>query len=690
MATGERAFAGETGAETMTAILRAEPPQLGVPESPIPPPLERVVRHCLEKNPRQRFASAADLAFALENRVGASSSQRSGPALVPAGGVMRRRGLAAAALGVALVAAGALGGWLLASRAGKPAPGEAGIPRPTFRQLTKTPGGESGPSLAPDGESFVFVKRDGEDLDLFVQRVDGTKAIPLTADCAQDDLDPAFSPDGRLIAFHSDCDGGGLFVMGATGESRRRVADFGYWPAWSPDGRELAVVTEVLDSPTSRNSRSELWAVRVDSGERRRVSEHDAMGPSWSPDGRRIAFWGLRGDSFQRDLWSVAADGSQLAEEAAESIFDDPPLDWAPVHSRDGRWLYFLSTRGGTFNLWRVALDPASGRRSGEPEPLTAPSSGVWPYSLSADGRRLVFTDRNIEGEIVKAPFDLTRRALAAPPVSAFSGSFELREQKLSPDGEWILFVNEDLPQHLHLVRADGTGYRQLTEGADRNRQGEWSPRADWIVFQTNRGDSSLAVVRPDGGGWQSLPVGLGLTTPRWSPDGRTISSFNTSEGGVLFDVGAGLGAPVRSDLPPVTDGVLFWPTAWSADGALLAGRATQGGRLGDIAVRSMERGEYRMLPGTSGAQGDFNMTFVDDRHLVYTSDEALWMVDALGGEPARIYSPPAGRRVANLSASADGRWLTWIERADESDVWLMTLEEPAAAEPRPQAGSPP
>jgi Tol biopolymer transport system component len=681
MATGERAFAGETGPETMTAILRHEPRQLGVPESPIPPGLERVVRHCLEKNPRQRFRSAEDLAFALESLSGGSSSQRSGGVAAVAERTSRRRPALAAAAALALLGAGGVGGWLLSrgpSAGGAAA--AAGVVRPTFRQLTKTPGGEGSPSLAPDGESFVFVKRDGEDLDLFSQRIDGAKAIPLTAECEADDLDPAFSPDGRSIAFRSECEGGGVFVMGATGESRRRVADFGYGPAWSPDGRELAVVSEVLDSPTSRNSFSELWVVRVDSGERRRVSDQDAMGPTWSPDGKRIAFWGLRGDSFQRDLWSVAADGSERAVEAAQSISDDPPLDWAPVYSRDGRWLYFISTRGGTFNLWRVAIDAASGRPRGEPEPVTAPSSSVWTFALSADGRRLAFTDRNMEGEIVRAPFDVARRALAGPPAAAFSGSFELREQKLSPDGEWILFVNEDLPQHLHLVRTDGTGYRQLTDGPDRNRQGEWSPRADWIVFQTSRGDSSLAVVRPDGGGWQSLPVGYGLTTPRWSPDGSTISAFNTAEGGLLFDVSGGFGAPVRRELPPVSEGLLFWPTAWSSDGALLAGRATREGRLGDIAVRSMATGEYRMLPGTSGARDDFNMTFVDDRHLVYTSDQALWILDALGGAQTRIYSPPAGRRVANLSATSDGRWLTWIERADESDIWLVTLDEPAPA----------
>src|SRR5688572_20969917 len=158
MATGERAFAGETGAETMTAILRHEPPRLGVPESPIPPGLERVVRHCLEKNPRQRFRSAEDLAFALESLAGGSSSQRSGPATAVEEPRTRRRPALAAAAALALVGAGGLAGWLLArGPSGGGTAAAAGALRPTFRQLTKMPGGEGSPSLAPDGESFVFV-----------------------------------------------------------------------------------------------------------------------------------------------------------------------------------------------------------------------------------------------------------------------------------------------------------------------------------------------------------------------------------------------------------------------------------------------------------------------------------------------------------------------------------------------------
>ena len=680
MLTGRRAFAHGSAVETMSAILREEPPEIESLSEKFSPALARLLQHCLEKRPDERFQSARDLAFDLRSlATGGSSSGRSGRAAVVAESPARRRALAAALL----VAVGALAGGVAATLLRRPAAPAAAVLRPTFRQLTKLPGGEGSPSLAPDGESFVFVKRDGGDADLFLQRIDGAKPIPLTADCAQDDTDPAFSPDGRSIAYRSDCGGGGIFVMGATGEASRRVTDFGYAPAWSPNASELAVVTERTGPPTSRNSISELWAVRVDSGTRRRLTEHDAMAPTWSPDGRRIAFWGLRDETFQRDLWSVAADGSQSAKAAAVSIVDDPAIDWAPVYSHDGRWLYFASTRGGTFNLWRLAVDSATGQPRGAPEPLTAPSSWAGPFDLSADGRRIVFVDRNAQTEIVRAAFDPARQELAAAPAPVFSGSFELREQQLSFDGQWIVFTNEDLPQHLHLVHTDGTSYRQLTTGDERNRQGTFSPAGDWIAFQTNQGDSSLHVIHPDGGGRQPIAVGRGFTNPRWSPDGTKLLTFNTNLGGMILDLAAGFGSPVKQELPPVAPGVLFWPIAWSPDGGLVAGSAVTAGQVGDIHVWSLADRAYRKMPWSRGSQIDYSLAFVDRDHLAFGSGGELWLGGIRGGEPRRLDTVPPGHRITNISASRDGRTITWIDNADESDIWLMTLADGPTANSR-------
>ena len=640
MLTGKRGFARQSSVETMAAILRDEPPEIEALGERHSPALARLLQHCLEKRPEERFQSARDLAFDLRSLAGGGSAvERSGvapsSALAPA-----RRSSPGWALPLLLLAAGLVAGWLAGSRRPGPGGAAAGALQLSFRQLTKVPGGEGAPTLSPDGETFIYVKRDGGDQDLFAQRVEGSTAIALTADCAENDFDPAFSPDGRSVAFRSDCGGGGIFVMGATGESRRRVADFGYQPAWSPDGR-------------------------------------------------RIAFWGLRGRSFQRDLWSVAADGSTPATESAVSLVDDPALDWSPVYSGDGRWLYFISTRGGTFNYWRFPVDAATGERRGEPEPVTAPSSWGGRFELSRDGRLLVFADRNIETEILRAALDPAGLRFTAPPASVFSGSFVLREQNQSPDGAWLLFTNEDLPQQIHLVRPDGSGYRQLTEG-DRNRQADFSPDGAWIVFQTTRGEHSLAAIRPDGGGWQPLPVGPGFATPRWSPDGSTISGFDNNKNAMLVDVRGGLAGATVRELPPVAPGVLFWPVAWSADGALLAGRATRAGQIGDIVVRDMATGTYRELTGSAGAPEDFNLVFIGNRHVVSISGSGLWVRDVASGEAKMLYEAPAGRALASVAASRDGRWLSWIERADESDIWLMTLEDAAGrARPGGSAASP-
>ncbi|MEO8196174.1 MAG: protein kinase [Thermoanaerobaculia bacterium] len=679
MLTGRRAFAHGSAVETMSAILREEPPEIDTLGEKFSPALARLLQHCLEKRPDERFQSARDLAFDLKSLAsGSSASQRgeiAAQAAVAVGHSARRQGLIA----LLLIGAGALAGGFVATVVRRPVDAASAVLRPTFRQLTKLPGGEGNPSISPDGESFVFVKHDGGDDDLFLQRIDGAKPIPLTADCAEDDTDPEFSPDGRTIAYRSECGGGGIFVMGATGEASRRVTDFGYAPAWSPDASELAVVTEDTGAPTSRNSVSELWAVKLESGARRRVSDHDAMAPTWSPDGRRIAFWGLRDETFQRDLWSVAADGSESAKTAAASIVDDPAIDWAPVYSHDGRWLYFASTRGGTFNLWRLGLDPATGAAHGEPEPLTTPSSWAGPFDLSADGRRIVFVDRNAQTEIARVAFDPARLALAAAPMPVFSGSFELREQQQSFDGQWVVFTNEDMPQHLHLVHADGTGYRQLTTGDERNRQGTFSPQGDWIAFQTNQGISSLAAIHPDGGGRQPIVVGRGFTNPRWSPDGKSLLTYNTSGGGMILDLSSGFGSPAKQELPPIAPGVFFWPIAWSADGDLVAGTAVTAGQVGDIYVRSVADHAYRKMPWTRAGQFDYSLAFVDRTHLVYGFGGELWMGDIRSGEPRRIYSALPGHRVTNISGSRDGRSLTWIDNADESDIWLMTLEEKAS-----------
>ncbi len=131
--------------------------------------------------------------------------------------------------------------------------------------------------------------------DIYRQRVGGEVAFNLTEDSPADDTHPAFSPDGELIAFRSEREGGGIFLMGATGESVRRLTDFGYNPAWSPDGEELFTERIAINSPTGINTKGEIWIVNVKTGDMRRSTEGGCLSTqlvsSRFPDRILLGFW---------------------------------------------------------------------------------------------------------------------------------------------------------------------------------------------------------------------------------------------------------------------------------------------------------------------------------------------------------------------------------------------------------------
>ena len=139
-------------------------------------------------------------------------------------------------------------------------------------------------------------------------------------------------------------------------------------PAWSPDGKEIVYATECFTSPLGRMSTSELWIVQVPGGESRRVYAGDAVQARFSPDGQRLAFWGLPEGSGERDVWTLGLDGGDPV-----LVTEEGPVDWNPVWSPDGRYLYFSSDRGGSMNLWRIPIDQTTGETRGLAQPARQP-----------------------------------------------------------------------------------------------------------------------------------------------------------------------------------------------------------------------------------------------------------------------------------------------------------------------------
>ncbi|MCU0225767.1 MAG: protein kinase [Acidobacteria bacterium] len=673
MLTGKKLFAGDSVAETLAAVLRADPDWRELPPA-LPKSARDLVRRCLEREPRRRIHDIADARIVLDELADGRALEAPESAAPPAAPARRLVAwgvpLLVGVLGTLTVAAAL---WQLRSPAAGAGAASAASPRVSYRQLTFSAGGEFAPSLAPDGESFAFVREVDGQADIFLQRVDGQKAINLTEGCRENDDEPAFSPDGRSIAYHSECGGGGIFVMGATGESARKVTGTGHNAAWSPDGRELAIADEQLHLPFGRGTTSKLWAVRVENGERRLLSEQDAVQPSWSPDGRRVAFWGLKGTSSQRDIWTVAADGSQAAPGAAVPVMDDPAVDWSPVWSADGRALLFSSTRGGTMNTWRIPIDPASGRPAGEPIALTAPSSWVGFLSSSRDGRRLAFVDRNVRTAVFVAPFDPVRGELAGPARRIPLGTIEVYEAiDLAPDGESVLFDNAGLPQHLYLARPDGT-LLQLTDGPHRDRQGMFSPDGQWIVFQSNRWGSELALIHPDGSGMRELVTG-GTTGwyPAWSPDGRRLLSSDF-ESAYVLDMADGAAKGPLERLPPPDKELDFWASSWSPDGQRIAGEVSRANNPVGIAVYSLADRSFRRLTAAPGARRPYFLP--DGKRLLWARSEGVEIHDLESGRARLLMAAAPGYDIAWATLSRDGRHLAWHEQADESDLWLALFE---------------
>jgi Tol biopolymer transport system component len=676
MATGGPAFKRDTAAETMTAILREDPLDLPEPASRsarLAPGLERTLRHCLEKSPEERFQSARDLAYDLE---ALSGSTRSGAQAASAAAPSRLRmsRLAAAAAALALLGAGFLAG-RIARTGGVPAGASSA---PSVTKLTFQAGPLSYPSVSPEGQSFAFVRQDGGDLDIHLQRVGGANAINLTADSTADDTEPAFSPDGSQIAFRSERDGGGIFLMGATGESARRLTDVGYNPAWSPDGRELVYSTGIIQPlwPYARDARGALWVVDVASGQKRRVSPEgqDAVQPSWSPGGQRIAFWGLRAGG-QRDLWTIARSG-----EAASlvSLTDDADLDWNPVWAPGGRQLYFSSDRGGTLGLWRFATDEASGRSSGPPEPVAVPFPIAAYASFTRDGRRLVVAGAFSTDSIQRFGFDPERAVTLGEPRMVFASSLRLFYVGVSEDGGRVAFTSGGRREDLFTLAADGTGLRQLTNDAFKDRGPVFLPGGQGLLlYSTRSGNYEAWTMRLDG----SAAVQMTRTPndeaiePTLSADGTRLAMLlSRFPGSAVARIDGPL--PVAPEPIPNPEAGGFEDPAWSHDGARLAGALrSPSGRM-RLALYSLATKAFEPLP----AEGEEPTWLRGDRALLFQRAQALWAIDLASRREHEVVSSAGldrnreGDAIYMYALSGDQRSLFLIAWRNQADVWQLTL----------------
>jgi serine/threonine protein kinase/WD40 repeat protein len=511
MLSGVAPFRRDTVADTLHAILHEDPPELPASLT-VPPGLVPIVRHCLEKDPADRFQSARDLAFGLE----ALNSSESGGAVALRSPRRRLGWLASAALaGLALTAVLALGLLLGRRSASVPLPSAARIQR-----LTDLPGLEESPALSPDGRFLAFSGSVGGQRQVYVRLIAGGPPLLITsgADACEN---PRWSPDSSsVICFSPPAPGesqGTLWEVPALGGPPRRIAaSLGSADVGLLDGRiayfRLAGNHTELVTASRSGSDPEVLA---------RLDPAYHLHPRWSPDGRWIAF--QSGDGVRFDLFAIPAGGGDPRQLTQDRRLISG-LAWLP----DSRGILYSSSRGSTmpylpvFSLWEVRVADGVVRQvtSGEasllnPDVDLAGSVVASRLHMSSDIWR--FPAHGLPAENVRNAVRVTHQTGQVLTPTA------------SPDGAEVAFLS-DVGGHANLwVISTASGeLRQVTSERDSEVAVGvpiWSTDGRSIVFVSSGErpgfDFGLWLLNPDGSGLRNLvPRGLGAA---WSSDGRWV-----------------------------------------------------------------------------------------------------------------------------------------------------------------------
>jgi len=579
MVTGRAAFAGNSTAETLAAVLREQPKAPSEVVTGLPKELERLILRCLQKDPDRRFQHMADVKVELQEIKEESDSQ---PAAAQAPARRRHRWWLVAALAGALLLAVAV--WLRWRPRGIEM-----APPPRLVTLTSMRGDVTQPTFSPDGGQIAFTwdGEKGDNWDIYLKMIGSSEIRRLTTDSAPD-FAPSWSPDGRQIAFVRSQPGynpwdlkgqGTIHLVSPVGGSDRKLSDFPVRPrlSWSPDGRWLAAARDGSATETDPGAAG-IYLIPLLGGEPRPVTSAKAPAchhtPAVSPDGHHLAYASC---AFCSMWLSCHIDVVELGAEYEPA---GPPRRLTP---RAGNILGLAWTRDGnslvygdwtTGRLWRARI-------VGDRPPETIELAGlgtIWP-ATAASLNRLAFMHGRDTSAIYRFEVGHVPEALLA---SSLQDSFP----HLSRDGRRITFQSRRGGEgdEIWLAAADGSNPMQLTHGPGIwQGSPRWSPDGQRIAFdsQAEDGKWDIWTIDADGGSPRRLTRDPGnKNVPSWSRDGRWIY-FESDRAGAqeIWRIPATGGSEERITLggggpaDESADGktLFFKRAAFNADGPLLA-----------------------------------------------------------------------------------------------------------------------
>jgi eukaryotic-like serine/threonine-protein kinase len=575
MLAGHRAFRGETEVDTITAVLREEPPEASLDQAAIPIGYREIIKHCLEKDAEDRFQSARDLAFSLHTLLASSD----GTTFIP-----RPKPKSNPAIPWAVCAVLALAILLLAIQQLHFRP-----PLAQYERVTFEPGTVYSARFASDGKSIVYgAAWDNLPLHLFTTVGNSLETQPLNL--PESSLLAVSAKNNVALATHGTHTGqleiiGGMLAVAplAGGSPHERMADV-RWADYAPGKEDLAVVRSVeghsrLEYPEEKVLyQTEGWISHI----------------RFSPQGDKIAFmnhpqlWDNKGSVCVTDLSGHMHTLTGVWE-------SEQGLAWRP----DGKEIWFTAVDKGS-NLSLMAVD-----LSGKVRPLLTSPVGLTLQDLAADGRILAtatttkrlemalsdrgaredkvlsWRDWNVVKDISQdgrfVLFEDSSEAAGsryAVALRALDGSLPVQLGEgsaggLSPDGKWALAISAGKPQQLSLLPTGPGQPRSVDLG------GLESVQTGWVRFL---GDDRLLVNGNVAGhtnrcfilqlnGGQAKPVTPeGIFCGPSSPDHRYIAATAANSSIALYPVDGG--SPRR--VPASVTG--FRPVQWSNDNSALYG----------------------------------------------------------------------------------------------------------------------
>ena len=660
MLAGVSPFRRDTVADSVSAILNDEPPELS--PARVTPALDRIVKHCLEKKPEDRFQHARDLWFSLQTAL-----QPSAPSAAQSRHRLATRGLVALGAIVAALAAGA--GYLTGSRNARP---EGTVANHGIRRITELPGLEEFPSISPDGRSVAFTSSIGGKRQILVRLLAGGPPLAVTKDAA-DHQQPRWSPDGSTLVYFSadvDHEQGAIWAIPALGGPPRRVIASLGGADISKTGR-LACF-QLLDG------KIQLVTAALDGSDVRRVLSASAgyhRFPRWSPDSRWIAF--QRGDGVRDDVFVVAATGGE-----PKQLTNDRRVVGGVSWLRSSDAIMYASSRDNSMpylpplRLWEVKLDGTT------PQPLTSADASYEQPDVHPASGLVSAVRQQMRFDIWKFPFDgtATENVRRAEQITHQTG--QVLTPTASPSGDEVAFLADHGGRANLWVMSIRTGeLRQITFEVDPTVAvgvPNWSPDGQSIAFVSSKGltgsEFGVWLVNPDGGNLRNIAKrGLGVA---WSTDGRWLYYSDTSAG-ALKKVPAAGGEPVvvRQEATRNVIGLHETTLYFMIERPLINGRSEV-----EIRAASPENGPSRVVARVSPSRvppwqivnpalspdGQWLAMLLTDG---FTTN--IWVLSATSGEWRQVtdFGDRAIFIVRRVSWSPDGKSLLAAVGEGEADV---------------------